>query len=488
MKLFIKLISLVLLGIIALLAIDGYYSVRRELMLLDEDSMRDGILIGHAMKPLVATTWRLGGEDQALTLIRRANRDESQIRVRWVWLGAQPADPFAPSVPAEELQGLEGDTERSIKMPDARGTQYRYTYVLVPVDDERAGALEMSESLAFIETYKRTAIIHMSILASAMLLLSWLLLWVFGVRFVGQPLNILMEKTRRVGAGDFSEPVVLTGRDELSRLADAMNRMCEQLESARAAVQRETEARIAALDQLRHTERLAVIGRLASGLAHELGTPLNVVSGRAKIIATEDLSREDVVSFSKTIADQVDRMTRIIRQLLDYARRPPSHRAPVDMPELAGQVLELLAPMARKANVALEFAKKTDIPRLNIDSSQIQQVLMNLALNGIQAMPGGGRLDIELDIERAAAPGIQATSEKDHVVIRVKDGGPGIPAEQRRLVFEPFFTTKEAGRGTGLGLSIASGIVDDHGGWIGVRNNPEGGGCFSVYLPIEARS
>lgn len=485
MRLLSKITSVILLGIIVLLVIEGFVSVRREIVEFDSDMARDEVVLGRAMKELVAITWENSGETRALELIHDANREEHQIEIRWVWLDAPPGDRFAPKLSHDKLLPLADGPELSYKHAGHRNNGYRVTYVIVPITGDRTGALELSEPLTALRDYTRRAVIRTSLLTAGMLFLSAILIWRLGMRFVGRPLDLLVEKTRRAGAGDFGGDLVLPGKEELSNLATAMNEMCGQLETARETVRRETEARIKTLEQLRHTDRLATVGRLASGIAHELGTPLNVVSGRAKIIATEELDREEVVSFSKTIADQAGRMTDIIRHLLDFARRRSSQRTPVDMAQLAGQVIDLLAPAAYKSHVHLELEKGSDTPLVSVDRSQIQQVLMNLIMNAIQAMPDGGKVVLALGVEHVGRANTPDTKKKDHLCVRVSDEGIGIPPEQIQLIFDPFFTTKDVGRGTGLGLSISYGIVEEHGGWIDVHSGLGKGACFAVYLPLE---
>jgi signal transduction histidine kinase len=485
MKLLIKITSIILFGIIALLAIDGYISVRREVALFDRDMARDGLLLGRTMKDLVAATWEEGGMNQALELIQEVNKYEHEIEIRWVWLDAKQEDPFAPKVSGDELRRLSEEKEISNKLAEKGSAGYRITYVAVPAGGGRMGAIELSEPLTALRDYARRSVIRTSLLTAGMILLSSLLIWLLGIHYIGRPLELLVDKTRQVGSGDFTGDIALPGKEELSNLATALNEMCDQLKTARDTLRRETEGRIEALEQLRHAERLATVGRLASGVAHELGTPLNVVAGRAKIIATEDLDRDEIVSFSKTIADQTKRMTEIIRQLLDFARRRSSQRTPVDMVQLVNQALDLLAVTARKSKVFLEFDRSKEIPPVQVDRSQMQQVLMNLMMNGIQAMPEGGKLEIELSVAKARNPSIKKPENKKHLSLRVRDEGQGIPPEHMKLIFDPFFTTKEVGKGTGLGLSISYGIVEEHGGWIDIQSEVGKGTCFTVYLPME---
>jgi signal transduction histidine kinase len=318
-----------------------------------------------------------------------------------------------------------------------------------------------------------------------MALLGSIMLWVLGIKFVGRPLSRLVEITRQIGKGDFSARVVVRGHDELSSLANAINQMCVQLAASRETVRKETEARIAALEQLRHTERLATLGRLSSGIAHELGTPLNVVSGRAKLIINEDLKKEDITECSRIIKEQAERMTKLIRQLLDFARRRAPQKSPVNLKNLSGQVIEMLKPAAEKQKVLLKLLKNDDIPLVSMDLFQVQQVLINLVMNGIQAMPDGGQLEIGLHMKYAYHPTLSSDQEQNYLAISIKDEGNGISENNINHVFEPFFTTKNVGEGTGLGLSIAYGIVREHGGWIDVKSKVGEGSCFTIYIPLE---
>jgi signal transduction histidine kinase len=303
---------------------------------------------------------------------------------------------------------------------------------------------------------------------------------------IGRPLKILMKKTQQVATGDFSADLVLRGRDELSELATAINSMCEKLTTAGESLHKETEARISAIEQLRHTERLATLGRLSSGVAHELGTPLNVVAGRAKLIETGQLEGEEIRESTQIIREQVERMVTIIRQLLDYARRRKVKKAPANLESLLSQTVEMLNPMARKKRVTLELVKSDTIPVVSIDKSQMQQVLINLIMNGIQAMPDGGRLEVEIHLEHNQQKLLANNPEKKFLAIHIKDEGQGIAEENLNRIFDPFFTTKEVGSGTGLGLSIVYGIVQEHNGWIDVESKLGKGTCFTVYLPLGA--
>jgi signal transduction histidine kinase len=217
-------------------------------------------------------------------------------------------------------------------------------------------------------------------------------------------------------------------------------------------------------------------------VAHELGTPLNVIAHRAKLVATGRVEGEAARENARIVQEQTERITRIVRQLLDYARRGSVEARVQDVGPLVDGAIGLLEPLARKQGVTLVRHAPAHPLAASLDGPQVQQVVTNLALNAIQAMPDGGTLSVRLDrVEREApAPVSPAAS---WVRVTVDDTGTGIDPAHLPLVFDPFFTTKDVGEGTGLGLSVAWGIVREHGGFIEASSMPGAGSRFEVYLP-----
>jgi signal transduction histidine kinase len=298
-------------------------------------------------------------------------------------------------------------------------------------------------------------------------------------------MGAIIRQAQRIGTGDLTARLGLRTRDEMADLAREMDAMCDRLADAQSKIGAESMARITALEQLRHAERLTTVGKLASGMAHELGTPLNVVAMRAKMITSSDLSRSEVTAAAQVISEQTARMTMIMRQLLDFARRGTAKKASVDLELLVTTTLALLEPMARKSNVEITVRRGSEPHRIQGDVSQLQQVLTNLVINGIHASEGGGDLIVEIGREEATPPGNKAGGAGRYCSVSVRDDGVGIRNEDLARIFEPFFTTKQVGQGTGLGLSVAYGIVEDHGGWIDVDSEPGKGSRFTVFLRSE---
>jgi len=251
----------------------------------------------------------------------------------------------------------------------------------------------------------------------------------------------------------------------------------------RRRLQHEMAARQDALGQLRHAERLTTLGRLASGIAHEIGTPLNVISGRAELIASGTLDSDAIAASAYTVVAQAERITLIIRQLLDFARKGGTRVERTDVTSLVEHTALLLGPLASKAGVTIE--SRGQVTEAQVNASEIQQVITNLITNGIHAMPQGGKIEVSVATEMTRDPRRTQSAPRSYAVVRVQDHGVGIPADTLPRIFDPFFTTRDVGVGTGLGLSVVFGIVQDHDGFITVDTTPGKGTTMSVYLPKQ---
>jgi signal transduction histidine kinase len=251
----------------------------------------------------------------------------------------------------------------------------------------------------------------------------------------------------------------------------------------RAYVDRERTGRELAIEQLRHAERLNIIGKLAAGVAHELGTPLSVISGSVEMLETAELNHATVLRYSKSIRDQTQKMTVIIQHLLDFGRRGGSTRMSVDLNDVARRAVDLLLPMAKKRSCTLLVEPSEHSVRVVANPAEIEQVLSNLVVNALQAMSAGGTARVRVSVE--AKETADAVFRAFAYVV-VQDDGAGIDPRDIPHVFDPFFTTKGVGEGTGLGLSVSYGIVQDHGGRIEVSSERGKGAQFGVLLPLAS--
>ena len=227
--------------------------------------------------------------------------------------------------------------------------------------------------------------------------------------------------------------------------------------------------------QLRKTERLAELGTLASGMAHEIGTPMNVILGRAELLSRK-AKDESTKRGLETIVTQVERITKIMNQLLSFARKRPSEQRGVDLTGIIGSVLEMLQEKFKHHDIHVIKEYSPDLPRVLADSDHMSQVLLNLILNACQAMPKGGMLILTL------------CPKGEMIELKVQDTGSGIPDDQISKIFDPFFTTKAVGEGTGLGLTVVHGIIQEHNATIRVNSIPGQGTTFIISLPVYSAS
>jgi len=495
MKLTSKLVFTFLVANVILAIIYGYVSINDEERAFHELTSAEVRTLGGAMENTLAHTWNNAGPEQMLAFVRNANSEERHMRVRWVWFDSRPDNSaeseFCPAAPQEMLnKTLIIEQHRNIESVDPDGTPYLRVYWPVTLSVARRGGLEFSRPMQELAATKREIIYRTTLLIGGMLLLSGFLATYLGIRFVGRPLQLLIEKTRRVSTGDLQGPIHFNSHDELAELAESFNDMCKQLVESQSKIREETAGRVAALEQLRHADRLKTVGRLASGIAHELGTPLNVVSGRAGLIASGKLSTGEIGESAAAIRAEVDKITKIVRQLLDFARTTTPQKSTADLRHIVDQTIDMLRPVADKRNVQLRFARSDTAQPAEVDAGQMQQVLTNLVINAVQAMSAGGNVDIAID-RRSVQPhdgndNASGGAAISCYAIEVRDQGDGIAEENMQHLFEPFFTTKGIGEGTGLGLSIAYGIMQEHGGWIDVSSRPDAGTCFTVFLPAGA--
>jgi two-component system, NtrC family, sensor kinase len=489
-KLATKLALAAVLILVAIFAYRAHETAGRALARAQADLREDQFIIGRALRPAIREVWRLEGRARALQILDIADQRIQRARkVRITWVPFQPLEKHHRQVIGEsDLERLRRDDETTV----VRQTDDELvTYVPLHVGLEAEGAFAITEPLGPYHQRWREEVFGVLARAAGGAGLSILAVSALGFVLVGRPMRRLTEFAKRIGSGDLEGSLKVTQRDEIGELADEMNQMCTRLRAANERVQQETTARIGALEQLRHADRLTTVGTLASGIAHELGTPLNVVSGRAKMVATGEITGAEAAESSRIVVEQVDRISKIIRQLLDFARRRPPDRGPCLLAGLASQTLNLLGPMAQKRKVRLQLEEAAASVQAEVDAGQIQQALTNLVVNAIQAT-SGGQVTVSLDRRPATPPpGVEARPGP-YASVTVEDQGQGIPPELVPRVFEPFFTTKDVGEGTGLGLSVAYGIARDHGGWIAVQSTPGRGSRFELLLPMarapEARS
>lgn len=288
-------------------------------------------------------------------------------------------------------------------------------------------------------------------------------------RRLSRPLEHLTEAAERVGKGEFEVVVEATSSDEIGALSHSFNQMTDEL--------RERDVKLAGANAaLVQSEKLAAFGQLGAGIAHEVKNPLAGILGYAQLTLRK---LDEDSPFKKNldiIESETRRCTEIISNLLKFARQESAVMEPTDINEVVDAALQIVDHQLGVNNVKVHKELAADLPACDANANQLQQAIMNFAINAQQAMGSDGG---NLVLRTHAGPG-------DEVVIEIEDDGPGIPDDIKANIFEPFFTTKPAGQGTGLGLSVTHGIIHDHGGSIRIEDVEGGGTRFLVSLPAWA--
>lgn len=299
-------------------------------------------------------------------------------------------------------------------------------------------------------------------------------------RSVTRPLQTFSQKASEIGHGHFEQHLhqQFSRNDEIGLLAHEFDRMCKQLLEARHQLLAESEEKVQLAGELRQSEKLATVGQLASRLAHEIGTPLNIIRGRAQQLLQREPVEEQQRIFLSTIVSQIERISRFIRQLLTLARRPELRLRSVQLNDIVQRTWDTIGERSLSPGVEVVFDLAPDLPLVWADPDQLQQVFLNLYVNALQAVGTVGKVTIST----RCAPSYGLLSGMSVEVV-FADTGPGIAPQDMDRIFEPFFTTKNLAEGSGLGLAISRDIILSHHGRIHVESTLGHGSRFTVAVP-----
>ena len=362
-----------------------------------------------------------------------------------------------------------------------------------PADQQILGVLDTNLSLAQADRNLAGDSRHM---LAYTLLAVWLISGLSGIfvwRVVHGPLKVLKSGTDRLATGDLGFQIEVHSRDELGELAASFNTMSRELREAReevtawthelqARVDQKTAELTRAHDQMLQAEKLASTGKLAAIVAHEINNPLAGILTYAKLLKKwlaqgQGTKQEEILSSLELIESESRRCGEIVRNLLVFARAAPMNSEPADLNAVLDRCARLVRHQLEIANIQLQVERDPALPPVHCDAAHIEQVVLALVMNGIEAMPRGGNL-------RLASRSLAATGE---VRLQVQDDGVGIPAESLPNLFEPFFTTRERGHGLGLGLAVSHSIIERHKGRIEVESHLGRGTIFTITLPVRAQ-
>ena len=488
MRIATKLTLLLLLAVAVVMAGFGYIRARQERQRLIAELQQEVLVLANAIKLTVEHALRDRRPQDIQELLAAMVHDPNPVdRIRIFdrnledinsAMSDESATILVPQADLERVLKSGQTLERYLDVPNRPAV-----YAILPLKTRRGATIGVLEVVHLatrvqrqIQEANREQVLRLSLLSLTIALVIWLTVRIS----IRQPIGQLVRSALAIGHGDLSRRLTLHRRDEIGQLASAFNRMAESLQAAQARTTAEAQARLELERQVQQAQKLATVGRLASEVAHEVGTPLNIVSGRAEVIQKglppdHPLSRHVV-----TILRQIERISGIIRQLLEYARpRRPAVR-PVPVGPMLARTVELLEPLARQRQVNVETQVPDSLPPILADPDQAQQVLLNLMTNALDATPPGGQVRLaasQADPEITdARPRIErGRPEGPFLTLVVSDTGRGMPRDQLEQIFEPFFSTKERRGGTGLGLPIVEDIVRSHRGAIEVQS-AEGAG------------
>ena len=295
-------------------------------------------------------------------------------------------------------------------------------------------------------------------------------------RRIARPIQALMQGVAAVGRGDFGRPIEVTSQDELGQLSTAFNEMSAQL-----ARVRELEER------LRRADRLAALGTMAAGIAHDIRNPLTSILIFSQLMSLHHDDPDVREKFNRVVPRELERVQAVIEDMMELARPATMHREPVNLTELMTQVLELYEGQASGQSVKILREFEADLPFCMADRKRLHRCFGNIVSNAIQAMPTGGDLTVRTAQNSTmifANSGLPEPRPEPAIQVRISDTGQGIPTDRLSRIFDPFFTTKE--KGMGLGMAITHRIIEDHRGTIDVQSEEGLGTTFIVHLPLSA--
>ncbi len=355
------------------------------------------------------------------------------------------------------------------------------------------GVLDVAFDLSPVDSELNAARAEVLAVTAIQIVLIGLFIVFFTRRFVDRPINQLIAGTRAVSRMQLDHVVEVSSSTELGELAHEFNVMSERLNQAMAELNKaaeELELKVrertrqleVAHQKLLQSDRLASLGQLSATVAHEINNPISGVLNLAmlldRIMKEDGIPEDRIPEFRKylgQIIDETTRVGRIVSDLLAFSRRAKPQSANADLNGIIRSTLLILRHRLELGNVVLDLDLSDSLPMIECDSSQMQQVIINLVMNGAEACRNKGRGKIS----------ISTKPKEESVVLEVSDNGDGIPKEILGKIFDPFFTTKGEVKGIGLGLSVVYGIIDAHGGDIGVRSNVGEGTVFTVTIPVR---
>jgi two-component system, NtrC family, sensor kinase len=494
-----RLIILLMLAFMAISGINDYTRLVREREQLVTQLQSDERIFAETLALAVRQNVRRGrttGELQELLegILARPGLVAVVIYAPDAEVVAQTVAPGVESVTPDDLlrRSLTNREAASSVVDGQSGRILRYVQPF-RWPDGRTGAIEVRQTLREMERQFRRAV--RTTIVSRLLVLALFLLSI-GVLTrwsIARPIRALVAAARAVGRGDLGQRIPVPRQDEIGELAAEFNRMAENLQAANAEVVRQAEERLRLEQEVQQAQKLAAVGMLAAEVAHEIGTPLNVISGRAEVLERAVPREHPERRHLDVILGQAERIKGIIHALLDYTRPRRPALQPEPILPIVGRVASILMDRSHRRGVRLQLELPIGLPSVMADPEHLQQVFLNLILNALDVTEKGGTVRITSGPDPQLPPDgrasiVRGKATAPTLAVHVIDGGKGLTAEELNHVFEPFFSTKGRGQGTGLGLPITEEIVRAHRGEIEMLSIPGRGTEVIVRIPLADAS
>ncbi len=414
----------------------------------------------------------------------------------------------------EQINRLKKD--KYLSTPHDVGEE-RWLEVIVPLHSETKviGGIRVVSTLNEAQSYLNKKRDRAFILTFSSILVILITFTVLFGKLVGDPIQKLVEAMSRAEKGDLEVEAHIQSEDELGKLGRNFNRMLKtiretheqnvqlliqvnqfneeltkKIETATSELAKRNEelrllneALFESQRQLSQSEKLAAVGQVTATMAHQIGTPLNSISGYIQLILQDGNLQPKDRDRLQIIESQLDRLTDSVKNFLSFTRQPKPQLRFLDVNEVLEELIHLSEPWLLARNIKLSTALSSDLPPILGDSTHLQTLFLNLITNALDAMPQGG----VLTIKTRQTPPTLSSEDGRWLEISITDNGIGITEESKKRIFNPFFTTKKMGEGTGLGLAICEKIVKEHSGRIDVESEVGKGSTFSVYIPVFER-
>jgi two-component system NtrC family sensor kinase len=518
-----KLISLLLIVMVAIFALLGYLNIRLHRQHLETAMLNSAERVSDVIKRST-TYYMLRNDREGMYHAMSTMADEpGMVRVRIfdqegrISYSSDPSEvSHIVDKSAEACYGCHAQSQPLARLnrPDRfriyrDGQKQRVLAIITPIENQPScsnadchahpasqqilGVLDTNLSLAKTDAQLAQSSWRMLAYTLVALLAISVLSWVFVWRLVGQPLKHLKDGTRELADGNLGYQLDVHSTDEAGELATSFNRMSLQLRAANEEivswaktledrVDQKTHELKAAHEHVLHVEKMATIGKMAAVVAHEINNPLSGILTYAKLLR-KWIERGEATTTKKVeseqsldlIASESRRCGDLVRNLLTFSRQAPMNIQTTDLNVVVDRCVRLVTHQLQMHGVELHLDLPSDLPRVQCDPAQIEQVILALVMNANDAMPHGGNLWLSTLLDEGLP----------ELVIQVRDDGAGIPADLIPHLFEPFLTTKENGKSVGLGLAVSHNIVEGHRGRIEVQSEIGKGTTFTVTLPLE---